>query len=50
MWQKNYCATCHNLRPSITIITNNGDQYLEKTIVFMSKNFHSVMCQILINS
>jgi len=30
MWQKNYCATCHNLGPSLTIIMDNGDQYFEK--------------------
>ncbi len=43
-----YCAMCHNLRPSLTIIMNDGDQYFEKKI-FMSKFFHSTMCQILID-
>jgi hypothetical protein len=32
MWQKNYCATCHNLEPLITIIMDDGDQYFEKEI------------------
>ncbi len=42
-----YYAMCHNIKPSLTIIMNDGDQYFEKKI--MSKNFHNVMCQILIN-
>jgi hypothetical protein len=36
-----YCATCHNLSPSLTITMNDGDQYFEKKIIFMSKNLHS---------
>jgi hypothetical protein len=46
--KKNYCATCHNLGPSLTIIMDDGDQYFEKTI--MSKKFHIFTCQILINA
>ncbi len=30
MWQFFYCATCHNLGPSLTIIMDNGDQYFQK--------------------
>jgi len=41
------CATCHNKRPSLTIIMNDGNQYFEKKI--MLKNLHNVTCQILIN-
>jgi len=43
-----YYATCHNFRPSLTIIMSNGNQDFEKKIV-MSKNHHSAMCHILIN-
>jgi hypothetical protein len=25
-----YCATCQNLKPSLTIIMHDGDQYFEK--------------------
>jgi hypothetical protein len=28
---------------------NNGDQYFEKKIIFMSKKFHNAMCHILMN-
>ncbi len=28
-----YCAMCHNLDPSLTIIMNDGDQYFEKKII-----------------
>jgi len=44
-----YCATCHNLRPSLIIIMNDGNQYFKKIIIFMLKNLHSAMCQILID-
>ncbi len=37
MWQKKYCAMCHNFGPSLITIMNNGDQYFEKKICFMSK-------------
>jgi hypothetical protein len=37
MWQFFYCATCHDLGQSLTIIMNNGDQYFEKKKSFMSK-------------
>jgi len=47
--KKKYCATCHNFKSSLTIILNDGNQYFEKKIIFMSKNIHSVMYQILIN-
>ncbi len=43
-----YYATCHNVEPSLIIIMDNGDQYFEKKIIFMSKNLHSAMCHILI--
>jgi hypothetical protein len=42
-----YCAMCHNLRPSLKIIMDDGNQYSEKKI--MSKNLHSARCQILIH-
>jgi len=42
-----YHATCHNLRPSLIIIMNIGDQYFQKEI--MLKNLHNAMCQILID-
>jgi hypothetical protein len=42
-----YCVTYHNLEPSLIIIMNDGDQYFKKQI--MSKNLHSVTCQILID-
>jgi hypothetical protein len=47
--EKIYCATCHNFGSSLTIIMNDGNQYFEKKIFFMSKNIHSAMCQILID-
>ncbi len=28
-----YYAMCHNLKPSSTIIVNDGDQYFEKKII-----------------
>jgi hypothetical protein len=49
MWQFSYHATCHNLKPSLTIIMDYGDQYFEKKIIFMFKKFHNAMCQILTN-
>jgi hypothetical protein len=42
-----YCAMCHNLRPSLTIIMDNVNHY-SKNNNFMSKNLHNAMCQILI--
>ncbi len=42
-----YCATCHNLNLSLTIIISNGDEYFNKEIIFRSKKFHSAKCQIL---
>jgi hypothetical protein len=44
-----YCATCHNLKLSLTIIIGNGDQYFKKKIIFISKNPHNAKCQILMN-
>ncbi len=38
------CATCHNFKPSLTIIMDDGDQYFEKKIIFKFKNRHSAMC------
>jgi len=38
---------CHNLGPSLTIIMDDGDQYFK--IKIMSKKFHNMRCQILIN-
>ncbi len=32
-------ATCHNLKPSLPIKMDDGDQYFEKKINFMSKIF-----------
>jgi hypothetical protein len=43
-----YCATCHNFKPLLIIIMNNGNQYFKNKIIFMSKNLHSSTCQILI--
>jgi hypothetical protein len=43
-----YCTKCHNFEPSLTIIMDDGDQYFEKKIVFMSKFFHNATCYILI--
>jgi hypothetical protein len=45
--KKNYCAMCHNLKSSLTIIIDDGDQYFKKKI--MSKNLHNATCQILID-
>jgi hypothetical protein len=45
MWQKNYCATCHNIEPSIIII-DDGDQYLKKNY---SNFFHNATCQVWID-
>jgi hypothetical protein len=39
------CATCHNFKPSLTIIMDDANQFFLKK---MSKNIHNVMCQILI--
>jgi hypothetical protein len=49
MWQFFYYATCHNLKPSLIIIMDNGDQYFEKKIIFLFKIFHSATCYILID-
>ncbi len=43
MW-KFSIMPCHNFGPSLTIIIDDGDQYFEKKIIFMSKNLHNVMC------
>ncbi len=48
MWQFFYCATCHNFKPSLTMIMNDEDQNFKK-IIFMLKNLHNAMCQILID-
>jgi len=42
-----FCATCHNLKPSLIIIMNDENQYFEKKM--MSKNLHNAMCYNLIN-
>jgi len=47
MWQIFYCATCHNLGPSLTIIMDNGNQYFEKKLMF--KKLHNATCHILID-
>jgi hypothetical protein len=47
MWQKNYCAMCHDFEPSSTIIMDNGDQYFKKKLC--PKNLHTATCQILID-
>jgi hypothetical protein len=44
-----YCATCHNIGLSLTIIMDNGDQYFKKKQIFMSKNLHSTTCQLLMD-
>jgi len=49
MWKKNYCTMSHNFEPSLIIIMNNGDQYFEIKIIFMSKKFHNATCHILID-
>jgi hypothetical protein len=38
-----YYATCHHFGPSLIIIMDNGDQYVEKN-KFMSKNLDNAMC------
>ncbi len=42
-------ATCHNLKPSLTIIMDDGDWYFKKKITFMFKNLHNDTCQILMD-
>jgi hypothetical protein len=42
--KKNYCAMCHNFKPSLIIIMDDGNQYFEKNINFMSKIIHSAKC------
>ncbi len=37
MWQKNYCAMCHNFGPSLTIVMKDGNQYFKKKLC--QKNF-----------
>jgi hypothetical protein len=50
MWQSFNCATCHNLKPSLTIIIKNVDQYFQKLKKKITlKNPHSATCQILMN-
>jgi hypothetical protein len=39
------CATCYNLRPSLTIIIDDEDQYFKKK----SKTLHNAMCQTLMD-
>ncbi len=48
MWKFFNHATCHNFEPSLIIIMNDGDQYFDKKMIFMSKNLHNTTCQILI--
>jgi len=48
MWQSFYYATCHNFEPSLIVIMNDGVQYFENKIIFMSENLHSATCWILI--
>jgi hypothetical protein len=38
----------HNIKPSLTIIMDDGDQYFEKKLNFMLQNLHSATCHILI--
>ncbi len=41
---------CDRLKPSLTIITDNGNQYYKKKeMIFMSKNLHNITCYILID-
>jgi hypothetical protein len=37
---------CHSLKPSLTIIIDDGDQYFKN---IKSKNPHNAMCQILMD-
>ncbi len=46
---KFYYATCHNLKSSLTIIIDDGNQYFKKKIIFRFPKFHNVMCQILMD-
>ncbi len=39
--KKNYCAMCYNLKPSLTIIMDDGDQYFK---FFMSNFFYNATC------
>ncbi len=48
MWQKNYCVTCYNNEPSLTIIMDDGNHILKKKNS-MFKFFHSATCQIIID-
>jgi hypothetical protein len=34
-----YFGTCHSFGPSLIIIMDDGDQYLEKKIILCLKNF-----------
>jgi hypothetical protein len=47
MWQLFYYITCHNFKPSLTIIMDDGNKYFKKQI--MSKKFQSAMCHILMD-
>jgi hypothetical protein len=47
MWHFFYYVTCHNFGPSLTIIVDSDNKYLEKKII--SNFFHNATCQILIN-
>ncbi len=40
------CVTCHNFRPSLVIIMDDGNQYFEKTI--MTKKNHNATCWIFV--
>ncbi len=42
-----YYATCHNLGPSLTIIIDDGNQYIY--IFLKAKNLHNATCQILMD-
>jgi hypothetical protein len=44
MWHKKNYAMCHNFRPSLIILMDDGNQYFEKKINFMSKNIHNATC------
>jgi hypothetical protein len=41
------CATCHNLKPALTIKMDDVDQYFTKKI--MSNFYHNTTCYILID-
>jgi len=47
--KKMYCAMCHNHGPSLIIIMNDGDQYIEKKHFYTFKNLHNATCYILID-